>query len=388
MVIHSDAPGFGLYIHWPFCLAKCPYCDFNSHVREQIDAAAWHAALLRELDYWGEQTKGRALSSIFFGGGTPSLMPPDTVAALIEKAKHYWLTDEQLEVTLEANPTSVEAAKFAAFRQAGVNRVSVGIQALREADLKALGRQHDVGQAQRALELAALHFPRFSFDLIYAREGQSVAQWREELNEALQYGAQHMSLYQLTIEPGTQFATLHQRGDLKIPDEDTGAALYELTQELCEAKGLPTYEISNHAAPGQECRHNLTYWHYGDYVGIGPGAHGRVTLGDEKLATRTHRAPEEWLKRVGEHGHGLTEQTAVPKSEQLDEFLLMGLRTRTGISRTRLRREFGGDVDKVLRADKLPILQKHGLIELSEISLRATAEGRVKLNALLAELAA
>ncbi len=387
-MVTPDAPGFGLYIHWPFCLSKCPYCDFNSHVRERIDAAAWQSALRRELTHWGEQTQGRTLTSIFFGGGTPSLMPPDTVAALIEAARRHWRTDDALEVTLEANPTSVEAGKFAAFRQAGVNRVSVGIQALRPEALQMLGRQHDVTQARRAVGLAAQHFERFSFDLIYARPEQSVADWRKELSEALSFGASHLSLYQLTIEPGTQFATLFARGDLRIPDEETGAALYELTQELCEQAGLPAYEISNHARPGQECRHNLTYWYYGDYIGIGPGAHGRVTVRGQKLATRTHRAPEEWLKRVTADGTGVTEQTPIPRAEQLDEFLLMGLRTHSGISRARLRSDFGADVETLLRAERVPTLQKHGLVELTPTHLRATADGRLKLNALLAELAA
>ena len=385
-MISSDQPGFGLYIHWPFCKAKCPYCDFNSHVREQIDEQAWQDALLRELAHWAAQTSGRQLTSIFFGGGTPSLMPARTVAALIEAAGQHWQLAPDLEITLEANPTSVEAGKFRDFRAAGVNRVSVGVQALNAADLKLLGRQHDVTQARAALELAATTFPRFSFDLIYARPHQSLEDWQRELAEALSYGAQHMSLYQLTIEPGTQFATLWQRGELTIPDEELGAALYETTQAMCEAKGLPAYEISNHAAAGHECRHNLTYWYYGDYVGIGPGAHGRVTVDGHKLATRTHRAPEEWLKRVHEHGHGVTEQTDIPRHEQLDELLLMGLRTQAGISRARLRRDFGGDVDTLLRAEKLPGLIKHGLITLTEQTLQATPEGRLRLNALLPEI--
>lgn len=295
-----------LYIHWPFCKSKCPYCDFNSHVRERIDEAAWQRALLAELGYWGERTQGRKLASLFFGGGTPSLMPPALTAALIETAQKYWTCDNP-EITLEANPTSVEAQKLKDFHAAGVTRLSLGIQALNDADLKALGRQHSATEALAALDLAASIFPRFSFDLIYARPEQTVKAWEAELRRALGFGATHMSLYQLTIEPGTQFATLHQRGDLVTPDEETGAALYELTQSLMGKAGLPAYEISNHAKPGHECRHNLTYWRYCDYVGIGPGAHGRVTLDGVKQATRTHRAPEEWLERVTKHGHGLTE---------------------------------------------------------------------------------
>jgi putative oxygen-independent coproporphyrinogen III oxidase len=355
-------------------------------VREQIDAAAWQAALLRELDYWGERTTGLALTSIFFGGGTPSLMPPATVAALIERAAQHWQTDAALEITLEANPTSVEAGKFRDFRAAGVNRVSIGIQALNEPDLKALGRQHSAEQARQTLTLAASTFPRFSFDLIYARPGQSIAAWQAELREAISYGAQHMSVYQLTIEPGTQFHTLHQRGELVIPDDETGAALYETTQEILEAAGMPAYEISNHATPGQECRHNLTYWHYGDYIGIGPGAHGRVTLEGRKYATRTHRAPEEWLSRVQQHGHGVTEQTEVPLAEQLDELLLMGLRTTTGVSRARLQAQFGRDVTALVNPEKLAMLQKHGLLTLDGEKLLATPEGRLRLNKVLSEL--
>ena len=327
---------FGLYIHWPFCKAKCPYCDFNSHVRESIDAGLWQASLLKELDYWANRTGERVLTSIFFGGGTPSLMSPDTVAALISAAKRYWPSAPDVEITLEANPTSVEAGKLRDFKAAGVNRLSLGIQSLHDDALKALGRQHSAKEAMEAIELAAQTFNRFSFDLIYARPDHKVEAWREELTRALDFGPQHLSVYQLTIEPGTKFATLWQRGDLVIPDDDTGAALYDVTQEILEARGLPAYEVSNHAAPGQECRHNLTYWRYEDYVGIGPGAHGRVTIGPQKLATRTHRAPEEWLARINSYGHGLVEETPVPLEDQCDEMLLMGLRLREGIALEKL----------------------------------------------------
>ncbi len=386
MPISSDQAGFGLYIHWPFCKAKCPYCDFNSHVRDSIDEAAWKTALLGELRYWGEQTAGRTLTSIFFGGGTPSLMPPDIVAALIDEARQLWVFDPQIEITLEANPTSVEAGKLRAFKEGGVNRVSLGVQALNDIDLKALGRQHSVKEALSAVELARGIFDRISFDLIYARPHQSVAAWQAELQQALAFAPTHMSLYQLTIEAGTQFATLHQRGDLVIPDEDEGAALYDLTQSLMLDANLPAYEISNHARIGHECRHNLTYWYYGDYVGIGPGAHGRITVQNKKLATRTHRAPEEWLKRVAEHRHGVTEQTEVSARDQLEEMLLMGLRLTDGISRDRIRRDFGQDLTALLNPMRLETLTRHNLLALTDQKIQATHEGRLRLNAVLGEL--
>jgi oxygen-independent coproporphyrinogen-3 oxidase len=386
--VTSDQPGFGLYIHWPFCLAKCPYCDFNSHVREQVDQAAWQQALLDELRYWAARAKPQQLTSIFFGGGTPSLMAPQTVEALIAEAHKLWPVADELEITLEANPTSVEAAKLRDFRQAGVNRLSMGIQALRADDLQRLGRQHSVAEALAALEMAATTFGRYSFDLITFREGQTLEGWRGELAEALQFGAQHMSIYHLTIEPGTQFATLHQRGSLVLPSDEEGAAFYDLTQQMMDGAGLPAYEISNHAALGQECRHNLTYWHYGDYVGIGPGAHGRVTdSAGRKLATRTHRAPEEWLQRVQAQGHALTNDDMVPITEQRDEVLLMGLRTREGISRARLRAQFGQDAPALYNAQSLQSLIKHGFITLSDTHLLATPEGRLRLNKLVEMLA-
>lgn len=386
--VTSDQPGFGLYIHWPFCLAKCPYCDFNSHVREQVDQAAWQQALLGELRYWAARAKPQQLTSIFFGGGTPSLMAPSTVEALIAEAHKLWPVADGLEITLEANPTSVEAAKLRDFKQAGVNRLSMGIQALRADDLQRLGRQHSVAEALAALEMAATTFDRYSFDLITCREGQTLEGWRRELAEALQFGAQHMSIYHLTIEPGTQFATLHQRGSLVLPSDEEGAAFYDLTQQMMDEAGLPAYEISNHAAVGQECRHNLTYWHYGDYVGIGPGAHGRVTDGTgHKLATRTHRAPEEWLQRVQAQGHALTNDDIVPITEQRDELLLMGLRTREGISRARLQAQFGQDVQALYNAAALQSLIKHGFITLTDTHLVATAEGRLRLNKLVEMLA-
>src|SRR5262252_8891286 len=271
----DDHPGFGLYVHWPFCLSKCPYCDFNSHVREAIDHERWRDALLLELDHYAADTPARRLTSIFFGGGTPSLMAPDTVAAVIERAARHWPFAPDIEITLEANPTSVEAGKFAGFRSAGVNRVSLGVQALNDADLKFLGRHHSAAEARAAIEIARRSFRRHSFDLIYARPGQSAAAWRAELAEAIALAGDHLSVYQLTIEPETVFGAAHRRGELQVPEEEDAAALYELTQELLGAAGLPAYEISNHARPGEESRHNLAYWRYRTYAGIGPGAHGR-----------------------------------------------------------------------------------------------------------------
>ena len=373
-----------LYIHWPFCKAKCPYCDFNSYVRASIDEGAWQTALLREMDYWGELTLGRNLVSVFFGGGTPSLMPPRLVEALIGRAQHWWGFAPDVEITLEANPTSVEAEKLRDFRAAGVNRLSLGVQALNDADLHALGRQHSAQEAIRALALAEKLFPRFSFDLIYAREGQSFRAWEEELAHALTFGASHLSLYQLTIEENTRFARLHARGDLVLPDEILSSDLYDLTQSLTEAAGLPAYEISNHARNGEECRHNLATWRYHDYLGIGPGAHGRVTDDREKKATATHPAPEVWLQSVREKRHGLRDVSALAKEEQQIECLLMGLRLREGIPYARLA-AFGASLSA--ENQRIKRLQKLGFLTASRERLQATDEGRLRLNALLGELA-
>lgn len=378
----SMGSSLGLYIHWPFCKAKCPYCDFNSHVREQVDEAAWCAALLAEMRHWAAQSDSRQLHSIFFGGGTPSLMPARTVAALIEEAQRLWQPQEGLEITLEANPTSVEAGKLRDFRAAGVNRLSLGIQSLRAADLKALGRQHSAQEARAALALAAQIFPRFSFDLIYARPAQQLADWLTELEEALAFAPAHLSAYQLTIEPGTQFHTLHQRGELVIPDEELASEMYTATGERLAAAGLQAYEVSNYARLGHECRHNLGYWRYEDYVGIGPGAHGRVSVNGHKLATRTHRAPEEWLARVQASGHGGVDSAPVPPQDQRDEMLLMGLRLAEGIALDKLA-AYGLQLDSARTA---PLL-KHGLISLDNNRLTATPEGRLRLNALIAALA-
>jgi len=384
----ANPPGFGLYVHWPFCLSKCPYCDFNSHVRERVDHAAWRVALLCELDHYADETGGRTLTSIFFGGGTPSLMQPATVAAIIGRAGRRWRFADDIEITLEANPTSVEAAKFAALRAAGINRVSLGVQALNDADLRFLGRQHGAAEACAAIDIARRTFRRYSFDLIYARPGQSTAAWRAELAEALDLADDHLSVYQLTIEPETVFGAAFRRGDLQVPDEETAAALFELTQEVLGGAGLPAYEISNHARPGGESRHNLTYWRYGDYVGIGPGAHGRLTLGGEKVATRQHRAPEAWLAAVAAHGHATRRRAPVPAAERLTELLMMGLRTVGGVDRTRVIAEFGQPLEEAVDRHRLGRLIDGGFLVLDGAGLRATAAGRQRLNAVVGDLLA
>ena len=381
-------PGFGIYIHWPFCKSKCPYCDFNSYVRERVEHDRWCAALLRELDHYASATSGRRVTSVFFGGGTPSLMEPATVGAVLERIAARWTVGDDLEVSLEANPTSVEADKFRAFRAAGVNRLSMGIQALDDASLKFLGRQHNAAEATGAIELAAKTFDRFSFDLIYARPGQSVAAWEAELTRALDYAVGHLSVYQLTIEEGTAFFPLHARGDLVLPDEDLAGDLYEATQSLLERAGLPAYEISNHARPGEESRHNLTYWRYGDYVGVGPGAHGRLTLGGGKFATRAHRAPEIWLERVERDGHGAATPEPVTREARGSELLMMGLRLREGVGRARLVEETGRDLDGLVDAGALDRLVTGGFLEVDDTAIRATHEGRQRLNAVLAALLA
>ncbi|MDP9195745.1 MAG: radical SAM family heme chaperone HemW [Pseudomonadota bacterium] len=376
----------GIYVHWPFCKAKCPYCDFNSHVREKVDHSRWRDALVRELLYWQAQTADRTVGTIFFGGGTPSLMEPETVAAVVDTVRKHWHVMPDLEVTLEANPTSVEAGRFAACRQAGVNRVSLGIQALDDAALKFLGRQHSAAEAEGAIALAAQHFDRFSFDLIYARPGQTVAAWTEELRRALEYAVGHLSVYQLTIEQGTKFHTLHARGELQMPDDDLSGALYEATQEVLDQAGLPAYEISNHARPGQESRHNLVYWRYQDYVGVGPGAHGRLVLDGVKCSTRAHRAPEVWLERVERQGHGLEAQETVGPRDRVTETLMMGLRLAEGVPLDRLVREGGQPWDSFLDQAGLKAMVDGGFLTLSDTHLTATRDGRQRLNAVLGKV--
>jgi len=382
----ASAPGFAVYVHWPFCLAKCPYCDFNSHVRERIEQDRWRTALLTELDHYAAQAPGRTVTSIFFGGGTPSLMEPATVGAVIDRIAKRWLLDPDIEITLEANPTSVEAHKFQGFRSAGVNRVSLGIQALDDASLKFLGRQHSAGEALEAIELAARNFDRYSFDLIYARPGQTVKSWQAELDRALGFAADHLSVYQLTIEQGTQFATLHARGDFILPDDELAGELYELTQAHLSAAGMPSYEISNHAHPGQASRHNLTYWRYGDYVGVGPGAHGRLTLDGQKWATRQAKAPETWLARVEADGHGTQETEVVEPEARAEEMLMMGLRLAEGIPRQRFRDELGLEAEDLIDLTALGHLTEGGFVTLDEHRLAATDAGRQRLNAVLASL--
>jgi putative oxygen-independent coproporphyrinogen III oxidase len=381
-----ESSPFALYIHWPFCKSKCPYCDFNSHVRASIDQEAWRRALLAELDHYAAETAGRTVSSIFFGGGTPSLMAPATAAALIDRAAARWTLASDVEITLEANPTSVEAGRFRDFRAAGINRASLGVQALDPAALRFLGRGHSVDEALEALELARSHFPRFSFDLIYARPGQDAAAWEGELTRALGRAGDHLSLYQLTIEPGTAFHTAYARGDFTLPDDDRAGALYELTQARLAEAGLPAYEVSNHARPGGESRHNLVYWRYGDYAGIGPGAHGRLTLDGTKLATRQLRAPERWLQAVERRGEGTEERSEISASERLEEMLMMGLRVSEPVPRARFRRECGAEPEAVLDPARLAELAEGGFLLLDEAGLRATAEGRQRLNAVLGAL--
>ncbi len=375
-----------LYIHWPFCLAKCPYCDFNSHVRERIDQPRFAAALRAELAWEAARLGRRPLASMFFGGGTPSLMDPQTVADLIADARRLFVPVADMEITLEANPTSVEAGRFAAFRAAGVNRVSVGVQSLDGEDLRRLGRQHSGAQAIAALELAARHFPRFSFDLIYARPGQTMAAWRSELRTALALAADHLSLYQLTIEPGTVFEGMHRRGEIALPDDELAAALYDATGEEAARFGLAGYEVSNYARPGSESRHNLAYWRYGDYAGIGPGAHGRVSLDGRLIATRRHRAPEPWAERVARDGHGSTAEEDVAPGDRAREMLLMGLRLAEGIDAARFAVRTGIALDAAIDADVLAQAVDAGYLVRAAGRLSATAEGRKRLDALLAAL--
>lgn len=379
----SDA-SFGLYVHWPFCKAKCPYCDFNSHVRHQpVDALSFARALARELEWFAGQTPGRIVTSVFFGGGTPSLMPPAAVGHVLDAIGGLWAVAGGAEVTLETNPTSVEAEHFRGYRAAGVNRLSVGVQALSDPALKALGRQHTAAEALAAFRLAARVFPRVSFDMIYARPGQTVADWRAELSRALAEQQGHMSLYQLTIEPGTVFADLHAAGKLPVPADDRAADLYDVTQELTERAGLPAYEVSNHAASGHESRHNLLYWRYGDYAGVGPGAHSRLPDGPGRRALVAERHPETWRERVASRGNGIISDEAIAPADQASEYLLMGLRVTEGIDLDRFAALAGRYID----SGKIAGLKSLGLIRRDGNRLSATPDGRKLLNAVIAELA-
>jgi putative oxygen-independent coproporphyrinogen III oxidase len=381
--VTSSREAFGIYVHWPFCKAKCPYCDFNSHVRHQgVDSMRFAGGLMAELQWFAQSTRGRTVTSIFFGGGTPSLMPPAAVAAVLDEIAGLWAVSGDVEITLEANPTSVEAENFRGYRLAGVNRVSVGVQALKEDDLKALGRQHTPDEALAAFRLAAKIFPRVSFDMIYARPRQTTAQWKEELTRALAEQQGHMSLYQLTIEPGTAYFDLHAKGSLAVPDEDRATDMFELTQELTEKAGLNAYEVSNHAKAGQESRHNLLYWRYGEYVGVGPGAHGRIADGNSRRAVVMEKYPETWRKLVETRGHGMVEDTIVEPKDQASEYLIMGLRISEGIELPRYEALNGRAMDP----NKIAGLKSLGLVKHDGQRLMASTQGRRVLNALIAEL--
>jgi putative oxygen-independent coproporphyrinogen III oxidase len=380
----DGSPGFGVYLHWPFCAAKCPYCDFNSHVRHHaIDQERYAAAFMREMVTMRERTGPKTVKSIFLGGGTPSLMEPRIVAALLDAVAGYWTVPANIEVTLEANPSSVEADRFRGYRAGGVNRVSLGVQALNDRDLKFLGRLHNVEEALKAIGLAREIFPRLSFDLIYARPDTSLAEWERELNEAIGYAADHLSMYQLTIEEGTPFSALHRAGKIAMPTGEHSADLYALTQEVTAARGLPSYEVSNHAAPGAESRHNLVYWRYGEYAGIGPGAHGRFMEGEARSVTIAEKVPERWLEMVETSGTGVVEEERLTQLQQADEMLMMGLRLTEGIDIPRYE-SLGA---RPFNRQRLSGLQEQGMIEfLGNSRLRATAKGMILLDAVLVEL--
>lgn len=387
--LDANDPGFGVYVHWPFCAQKCPYCDFNSHVRfGGWDEDRFLSAYLRELDDARQRTGPRIVNSIFFGGGTPSLMKPSTTAAVLDRIAALWSVGSDAEITLEANPGSVEAARFRGYRDAGVNRVSMGFQALNDEALKKLGRIHTVAEGRAALAVARSTFARFSFDLIYARPGQTPDAWRSELSDALDMAGDHLSLYQLTIEPDTPYAALHAAGKLIVPDEDAALALYEITQELTYARGYGAYEISNHARPGQESRHNLLYWRYGEYAGVGPGAHGRLITSEGRVATIAEKHPETWAGHVEANGHGLIDMTSLSATEQADEMLLMGLRLSEGVNLARLA-ALGGvrpSLQTIFELEALGLLQSMATGNAAPHAIRATPKGRFVLNAVVAKL--
>lgn len=383
-LLPTSGEPLALYIHWPFCVSKCPYCDFNSHVRDAIDVDAWRDALLADMAHEAGLTGGRPLASIFLGGGTPSLMPPALVERLIAAAEEHWGFTPGIEITLEANPNSVEAARFADLAAAGVNRVSLGLQALDNEALRFLGRAHDATEGLAALETAQAVFRRVSFDLIYARPDQSEADWEAELRRALSFGTGHLSLYQLTIEPGTRFATLVAQGKLTPADPDHGATLYELTQAMTGAAGIPPYEISNHARPGEESRHNLTYWRYGDYVGIGPGAHGRRG----GMATLRHKKPENWMSGVARNGHGIQGEESLSAQDKAREALLMGLRLGEGVDLARIAALSAVPAGQLVDGQVMHQLQRHGLVRLDGARLQVTPGGMLLLDAILPEIVA
>ncbi len=377
----ADLAPLAIYIHWPFCKAKCPYCDFNSHVREQVDQSAWKDALLQELRYNAARVPNHRVTSIFFGGGTPSLMPPATAEALINEVHTLWPVDPQLEITLEANPTSVEAACFADFRAAGINRVSLGVQSLNDDELRFLGREHSAQEALEAVATAKRYFPRYSFDLIYARPNHTPAMWTDELQRALTHAEGHMSLYQLTIEENTAFYhAYYNKQSFALPDEDTAAALYETTQTIMDKAGMPAYEISNHAALGEASRHNLSYWRGESYVGIGPGAHGRLHLAGGRSATATLKSPERWLQQVQTQGHAIEEETSLSEREIAEEYMMMGLRLHEGIELKRVR--------SILNETQLAFYATQGLVRSDATRLYATPAGQLVLNQLIGALIA
>ncbi len=382
----SPEQAFGVYIHWPFCLSKCPYCDFNSHVpHAAIDEPRFLRAFQTEIASTAARTGARTVSSIFLGGGTPSLMQPETVGAILDTIGKHWTVAPDVEVTLEANPTSVEATRFRGYRAAGVNRVSLGVQSLDDAVLKELGRLHTAQEALDAVAIARKHFERYSFDLIYARPRQTPEAWEAELRRAISEAAEHLSLYQLTIEPDTPFSTLHKSGKLVIPDDDSARHLYDLTQEICAAAGLPAYEVSNHARPGAECRHNLVYWRAHEYAGVGPGAHGRLDLDGRRHAIATEKRPEAWLMRVESNGHGTVTDELLTGEERADEFLLMGLRLAEGIDLARYQALAGRAIDP----ERVALLSAEGFVEAAgDGMLRVTPSGFPVLDAVVADLAA
>jgi len=377
---------FGIYIHWPFCASKCPYCDFNSHVADTIDHDAWRRAYAKEISHFAALTKDRTVTSVFFGGGTPSLMEPATAEQVISDIQKHWRISNDCEITLEANPTSVETEKFKSFRAAGVNRVSMGVQSFNESDLHFLGRKHDAGEARRAIDTAAQIFDRYSFDLIYARPNQTAQAWEEELRGAIKLARDHLSVYQLTIERGTPFYMMHERGEFKIPDEELAGDLYEVTQSVLEDAGMPAYEVSNHARAGAESRHNMTYWRYTDYVGIGPGAHGRITVDGTKHATRGHRAPDIWLRQVTEQGHGMHPFENLLNRDRFTECLMMGLRLAEGIPVERLEQEGAKKFADLIDPQKIEALRGEGLLECDGHTLKATKAGLQRLNGVLSYL--
>jgi putative oxygen-independent coproporphyrinogen III oxidase len=380
-------PGFGVYFHWPFCRKKCPYCDFNSHVRETVDQARWTKALLAELEFFASNCSHKPVTSIFFGGGTPSLMTPETVACLINGVREHFPFSENIEISLEANPTSAEASSFDGYHQAGVTRLSMGIQSLRDEALKFLGREHSVSEALVAIETARTIFDNISFDLIYALPDQAASEWQLDLATALTLAGDHLSLYQLTIEPNTGFAGAVRRGEFRIPGDEKSETLFEITQTMCEEAGRPAYEISNHARPGYECRHNLTYWRYGEYLGIGPGAHGRFDLAGTRMASQQIKRPENWLKKVENTGQGTEATQALSEAgDRAEELLLMGLRLTEGVWYENFERSVGSPLTCYLNIERLALLIEKGLINKDENHIWATKSGRLVLNSLLPEL--